>query len=105
MDEVWLVMGSAGDYDDFAEWVVCAYPAQEMAIEHARRAQARTNRLIHVMNLLRGYDNSWYRNRKYIERGRVKGDANPYDPQMVSLRSDTSYGVVSVPFRNFVGAL
>lgn len=40
MTKIYAVIGSEGQYSDYSEWVVCAYPSKELADEHARRALA-----------------------------------------------------------------
>jgi hypothetical protein len=35
MNKVYIVQGAGGEYEDFREWVVCAYASEEDAIQHA----------------------------------------------------------------------
>jgi len=38
MDTIWLVQGSAGSYDDYREWIVCAYRDKLLAEHHVKLA-------------------------------------------------------------------
>jgi len=37
--EIYVVMGSTGEYSDRSEWLVCAYKDQKMADQHAFLAE------------------------------------------------------------------
>lgn len=61
---VFLVVGSVGEYDDYEQWVVAAWPTQEEADQHAADARSEVSRIEnervrqrlpnHVMNTLVG---------------------------------------------------
>jgi hypothetical protein len=38
MQTIWLVTGSTGEYEDVREWVVAAYPNEELAQAHCKLA-------------------------------------------------------------------
>lgn len=40
MTTVYVVMGNCGVADEYRNWFVCAYPSEERAAEHVRRARA-----------------------------------------------------------------
>ena len=36
---IWIVEGACGQYSDYCSWIVCAYPTEKQAKDHAELAQ------------------------------------------------------------------
>ena len=39
--KIYIVQGITGEYEDYYEWVLCAYADEETAKDHAKRAETR----------------------------------------------------------------
>jgi hypothetical protein len=98
--EIYIVVGTAGQYDERTEWVVCAYANAELAEQHAKRAQRSANRIGRAQRLWRENrmgrwppeDTTWF-----SHFGDPRAGANLYDPNM-QFPDSPNYHVECVPF-------
>jgi hypothetical protein len=79
--EIYVVMGTCGEYSDRQEWTVAAYDDKTLAEKHADLATTAAH--LGKTQVPR-YDNY---------------GPNPYDPKMLCDYTGTDYYVLSVPFK------
>ena len=83
---VYVVRGTAGEYSDRSEWLVCAYEDEVIARLHAEAARREAQRM-HALFRKRGFA---------LE---VDDLARAWDPQMKIHHDDTDYTVEPVAVR------
>jgi hypothetical protein len=81
MKNVFVVMGTTGEYSDRNEWAVMAYLDEDKAQEHVVNADRRAKELF-----------ATHQDCYSIERG-----ANEFDPDMSMSYTGTSYFIYKVP--------
>lgn len=79
---VYLVVGSTGEYSDHTTWSICAYPELALARQHAELAQKEAARLI------AGCDDG--------DIWSLPDKPNVFDPDMRVYAGDVKYGVETV---------
>lgn len=83
MNTVYIVEGYSGEYDDYREWPVCAYPDRKAARQHANLAKARADELF----------------AKHGEHYNIPAGANRFDRKMSPDYTGVSYRVYSIRVR------
>lgn len=78
--QVYVVMGSTGEYSDRSEWAVCAYQDKSKAEQHADHAKLIAHKIF----------------RNGDERYEDLDNKNAYDPYMRMQYTGTDYYVLSV---------
>jgi len=78
---VWVVFGSSGEYEDYAEWAVCAYQDKDRALDHARLAK----------------EDSVAIAKEKGGRYAAPKRKNLYDPDMYMDGDCTDYGIRAIP--------
>lgn len=76
---IYVVVGKTGEYADYQEWYVCAYPVKRMAEQHCKAAQEEDTRLA-----------AGHRTILSILRGEV---TNKYDPNYSRDYTGTTYEI------------
>ena len=82
--ELYAILGSTGEYEDYQEWIVATYLDYDLAAEHR--------------NLAQEYANRFEENRKSKWQSPPAG-SNPYDPFMTMQSSGTSYDIEHTELR------
>jgi hypothetical protein len=75
---IYLVMGSTGEYDDWREWIVCAYKDKERAKEHSKLAEEKADFLFQT---------------KSYRDAREPAGQNEFDPRMDMDHTGTEYRI------------
>lgn len=89
MKTVWLVLGQVGQYDDFNEWPVAAFPTEEEAEKYRAAAEEEARRLEAILKRRadEGHPRWW------------EVPNNPYDIGcLVQLQDHTVYVLMEVSF-------
>ncbi len=75
-NEIWIVVGSTGEYSDYREWSVAAYTSKEEAEKHVELCK------------------KWFDDNGGIEELRSNYDIlNPYDPHMSVDYTGTTWSI------------
>ena len=80
---IYLVMGTTGEYSDSVDWPVMAYFTEKKAQEHVLNADHKAKEL--------------YGMYPRHEEHRIPKGANEFDPQMQTDYSGTSYFIYNAP--------
>lgn len=81
INKIYIVFGCDGEYSDRIEWNVAAYPDEESARQHAKKAKEWNDHL-------------WYKN--FGKKQSQQNNSNPWDPEQFKQYEDTDYGVTEI---------
>jgi len=90
---IYIVMGSAGEYDDAREWAVIAYQNEAMAQQHMIAAQQEAQRINRELRELTGAYEVWEEERR---KKAALLESNIYDPTMQDGYPSASYFICEV---------
>jgi hypothetical protein len=93
-DEIYVVMGSCGEYSDHTEWPIAAYADESIAKQHVEAASAAYRELLQRVE---SADGSRY------SLGRPPYQ-NVYDKDMQTDYTGTDYYYITVPFKTALEA-
>lgn len=79
--EIFLVIGTTGEYEDERDWPVCAFESEEEALKHGANAQEVADKLF----------KEWQ-----CRTFSTKMKPNPYDPYMDITYTGTQYYVTDI---------
>lgn len=85
--QIYVVTGMCGEYSDRSEWVVIAYPTEELAQQHVVLATEKAQAVMQECNDVR---DSWDGD-TYEKLNKIRARPNPYDLNTLSDYYDTKY--------------